>query len=107
MHPVGRLPCDLGRQAGLAALVCHLRQLVRDGPQLLRRLLLLRSSLLTAPASGLAEQVPGLLSGLDHHHLGLLGGGLGNMAARLAGGPADIRGLISRDVRRGRLRLRS
>ena len=58
-------------------------------------------------ATRLAEQVPGLPGGLGYHHPSLVGGGLGNIAARLADGPADIRGLISRDIRRGRLRLRS
>src|SRR5581483_7850177 len=95
----GRLVGDLGGHAGLAALGRHLVQLVGHRAKLARGLLLLDGGLVTDLPAGLAGQVARLARGLGYDLPGLVGGGLGDPAARFAGGLAGGRGLSPRDVR--------
>ena len=106
MDTFGRLLRDLGGHAGLAALDGHLPQFVRHRAELAGGLLLLDGGLVAGVPAGLAEQVPRLARGLGDYLPGLVRGGLGDVAARLARGPADVRGLFPRDGRRRRLILR-
>src|SRR2546430_307884 len=95
----GRLLRDLGGHAGLAALGGHLVQFIRHGAELVSGPLLLGRRLVAGVPAGLAGQVTRLARGLRDHLPGLIGGGLGDAAARLARGPADGRGLVPRDGR--------
>ena len=107
MDAFGRLLRDLGGHAGLAALGGHLLQFVRHGAELVSGPLLLDIRLVAGVPAGLAGQVTRLARGLRYHFPGLIGGGLRDAAARLARGPADVRGLVPRDGRGRRLVLRA
>ena len=105
MDALGRLLRDLGGHAGLAALGGHLTQFIRHRAELVGGLLLLVGGLVTGVPAGLAEQVPRLARSLGGDHPGLVGGGLGDVAARLARGLADVGGLVPGDGSGRRLRL--
>ena len=70
-------------------------------------LLLLNGGLVAGLPAGLAEQVARLARGLGDYFPGLIRGGLGDVAARLARGPAHVRGLVPCDGRGRRLVLRA
>jgi hypothetical protein len=74
-------------------------QFVRHRTELARGLLLLDGSLVADVPARLAGQVAGLPRGFGGYFRGLVRGRVGNAAARLAGGLADGRGLIPRDIR--------
>jgi hypothetical protein len=103
----GRLLRDLGGHAGLATLGGHLLQFVRHGAELVSGPLLLDIRLVAGVPAGLAGQVTRLARGLRYYFPGLVGGGLRDAAARLARGPADVRGLVPRDGGGRRLVLRA
>jgi hypothetical protein len=97
--PFCRLLRELGCQAGLAALRGHLRQLVGDGPQLVRGSMLLGGRLLACLPFRFAEQIARLASLLRDNLPGLVRVGLGDMAAAsVAGRVTDARGFMSSDL---------
>ena len=106
MRAVGRLAGELGGHTGLAAVGRHLTELISDGMKLLRGLLLLDGRLVTGLSLGFAEQVTCLLAGLRDDLPSLVGRGLRDLAARLAGMLADACRLVAGDVGRGRLARR-
>jgi hypothetical protein len=76
---------------------------VRDGVQLLRRLLLLGRHLIACLPLRFAKQVACLAPGLGRHLPRLVDSGLGDLAARIPSVLPDARGLGAGDIRHGRL----
>jgi hypothetical protein len=103
VHALGRLPRHLRGETRLAAGCGHRVELIRDGAQLPRRLLLLGRRLIARLPLRLAEQVAGLAASLRRHLPRLAERGLRDLAARVASVLPDARRLGTGDIRRGRL----
>jgi hypothetical protein len=85
VQAVGRLVCELAGHASLTASGGHLTELVCDGMQLNRRLLLLGGRLVACLPLGLSELDFVPASRFSGGLPGLVLRGLGDLAARLAG----------------------
>jgi hypothetical protein len=81
-------------------------QLICDTPQLLRRPLLLGRCLVLHLTLRLAEEVTSLAPGLSNDIPGLIGGGLGNLTARVASMLPKVLRLAASGLNRRRLRRR-